>query len=111
MQVIDKMLNLLQAKTDAELAVKLGLKNASVVGSWRIRGKVPMKVIREWSQKYNKPIEWFSDDAETKKAELSTEDQDALDLFRKMDSRSRKLFMSDAYKRLSEQALSDVERD
>lgn len=64
MKALDNMKDLLKAKTDVELSDKLGLSHRTV-GTWRSRGHVPDRVIRDWSQRYNKPLEWFTGEDES----------------------------------------------
>jgi hypothetical protein len=71
MKILDRMKDLLESKTDAELSEKLGL-SLRTVGTWRSRGFVPDKVVRGWSIRYGKPMEWFTNgDDETKEADYT----------------------------------------
>lgn len=61
MKVLDKLKELTKTTTDTELSNFLGM-SMRTVGTWRNRGAVPEKVLREWSIKFGKPLEWFTDE-------------------------------------------------
>lgn len=67
MKAIDKIMQLVGASTDVELAEKLSVP-AGTVGSWRSRG-VPKRVLREWSLRFGKSVDWFNGEDETEKAD------------------------------------------
>lgn len=67
MKAIDKIMQLVGASTDVELSEKLSVP-AGTVGSWRSRG-VPKKVLREWSLRFGKSVDWFNGEGETEKAD------------------------------------------
>lgn len=61
-------MELLQVTNYIDLAEKLGMQNSGKISVWKNRGKVPDKTVREWSQKYGKPVEWFMEEEEVKAA-------------------------------------------
>jgi phage repressor protein C with HTH and peptisase S24 domain len=69
MKTLDKMKQLTESTTDTQLSEKLGL-SMRTVGTWRNRGFVPEKVMREWSIKFDKPLEWFTSDVTNEPSEF-----------------------------------------
>jgi hypothetical protein len=109
MKILDRMKDLLEAKTDIELSEKLGM-SLRTVGTWRSREAVPDKVIRGWSIKYGKPVEWFTGE-ESKKPELDPRDQENFDLIMKLDSRGKRALKARLYEILAEQERASLEQD
>lgn len=95
MKILDKMKVLLEATTDTELSEKLGM-SLRTVGTWRSRGTVPDKVVRQWSIKYGKPMEWFTGE-ETKKADLDPIDEALIGMMKPLTHEQKvKIFMAAA---------------
>jgi len=61
---LDKIKEFYEVTKDSELAAKLGHKSPATIGNWRSRGFVPVSTLLEWSHRFGKPLEWFTEDDE-----------------------------------------------